>query len=880
VTDEDLDHLVRKLDLARKVRLLAGATVWRTHAEPAIGLRAMVVSDGPVGVRGEGWDERRTSLTLPSPTALAATWDDELVEQLGNLLAREARRMSVDVLLAPALNMHRSPLGGRHFECYSEDPLLTGRIGAAYIRGVQAGGVAATAKHYTANDSETERLTLDARVDEQTLREVYLAPFEAAVEAGVWVVMSAYNGVNGATMSESPLLTEPLKGEWGFDGVVVSDWGAVRSTVASARAAQDLAMPGPNDHWGDALAAAVRAGEVPRAAIDEKVRRLLRLAARVGALDPAYDERTGASNGSAGTSLDGRGNGSASGPETGSADGPRDGFADDLGNVAGNGSTDGTGHDGSYGGAGDGQGAGPTAALEAAVTRDRALLRATVAAGSVLLRNEGEILPLDPARLARVAVIGPNADLARVQGGGSAGVYPVSVVSPLDGIRAALRGFAEVEHSPGVVTTDRPTPLDLAGARNPRTGRPGVLVRLLDAGGAELHTEHRLTGRILEPALIGGAATVEISAILRAGTGGSWTMAVAGWGHVSLEADGRLLIDEEVELDTDDPATVHLSPPYRHVTLPLDAGQEVELLARRRLVPGSGLASVLAADPPRLDDETGLAEAARIARGCDVAIVVAGTTEEIESEGYDRVTLELPGRQDELIRAVAAANPRTVVIVNSGGPVAMPWREEVPAVLLSWFPGQEAGHGLADVLFGAAEPGGRLPTTWSDTATVSTTPAAGVLDYEEGLDVGYRAWLRREGSPAYWFGHGLGYTNWSYEDISVPERVAPGCPVPVTVRLRNTGARPGREVVQVYLSRPESAVRRPERWLAGYAPVEAAPGEVAEVTVDVPARALRHWQDGGWRIEPGSFAIMAGRSSDDLPLIVWRALSNPAVTTN
>ncbi|MCG5220071.1 glycoside hydrolase family 3 C-terminal domain-containing protein [Streptosporangium soli] len=817
MTDEDLDHLVEKLDLERKVRLLAGATVWRTHAEPDIGLRAMLTSDGPIGVRGEGWDERRTSLALPSPTALAATWDEELVERLGALLAAEARRVSVDILLAPALNLHRSPLGGRHFECYSEDPLLTGRIGAAYIRGVQAGGVAATAKHYTANDSETERLTLDARVDEQTLREVYLAPFEAAVEEGVWVVMSAYNGVNGTTMSESPLLDEPLKGEWGFDGVVVSDWGAIRSTTASARAAQDLAMPGPNDHWGDALVAAVRAGEVPESAIDDKVHRLLRLAVRVGALNAPADQPP--------------------------PDGPTR--------------------------AGDTTRAGD----------DLALLRRTVATGSVLLRNEGGLLPLSPPDLRRVAVIGPNAAVARIQGGGSAGVYPEGVVSPLDGIRAALGDTAEIAHAPGVTTSDRPTPLDPAYAVNPRTGRPGVLVRLLDADGAELHAEHRLTGRILEPAMIDGAVTVEISARLRPAVDGRWNLAVAGWGRVRLEADGEVLVDEEVERDTDDPATVHLSPPYRRVPLPLTAGREIEVLARRRLDPGSGRASVLAADPPKADDETGIATAVELARTCDVAVVVVGTTEEIESEGYDRVTLDLPGRQDELVRAVAAANPRTVVIVNSGGPVTLPWREEVPAVLLSWFPGQEAGHGLADVLFGVAEPGGRLPTTWSDTATVGTAPMDGRLDYAEGLDLGHRAWLRRGDRPAYWFGHGLGYTSWSYEAVSAPEEIGPDQPFPVRVRLRNTGARAGREIVQVYLARPDSTVRRPVRWLAGYAPVEAGPGEATEVEVEIPARALRHWADGGWRTEPGNLTIMVGRSASDLPLTLGRALSGRAITT-
>ncbi|MET8050298.1 glycoside hydrolase family 3 C-terminal domain-containing protein [Streptosporangium sp. NPDC005286] len=800
---DEFDRLVEKLDLERKVRLLTGATVWSTHAEPGIGLRAMVTSDGPVGVRGEGWDERSTSLTLPSATALAATWDEDLVELLGGLLAAEARRKGVDVLLAPTLNLHRSPLGGRHFECYSEDPLLTGRIGAACVRGVQSGGVAATAKHYVANDSETERLTLDARVDEQVLHELYLAPFEAAVQAGVWAVMSAYNGVNGTTMSESPLLTDPLKTTWGFDGVVVSDWGGVRSTAPSARAAQDLAMPGPQGPWGEALVAAVRAGEVPEAAIDDKVRRLLRLASRVGALD------------------------------LGSAVPPEPAEREDHGPA-------------------------------------RALLRRAVAASTVLLRNEGSLLPLDPSRLRRVAVLGPKAAVARIQGGGSAGVYPMSVVSPLDGIREALSGTAEVLHSPGPHLDDRPTPLGTENARNPLTGEPGVLVRLLDAGGAEIHAEHRLTGRVLEPARIDAAATVEIRALLSPATDGAWELAVAGWGHVLLEVDGRVLVDEEVERDTDDPATVHLSPPYRRVRVPMAVGRAVELVSRRRLDPGSGIASVLAADPPRRADEVELAAAVELAGTCDAVVVVVGSTEEIENEGVDRTHLDLPGRQDELVRAVAAANPATVVVVNSGGPMVLPWREEVAALLLSWFPGQEYGHGLADVLFGRAEPGGRLPTTWAERALVSTAPDGGTLAYAEGLDIGYRGWLRQPEPPAYWFGHGLGYTSWSYDSLTLPWEAAPDGSLPVRVRLRNTGERAGREVVQVYLSRPETGVARPVRWLAGYVLADAGPGEVVDVTVDIPARAFQHWsaEHHAWRAEEGAFTVLAGRSAADLPLSV------------
>ncbi|MFE2440069.1 glycoside hydrolase family 3 protein, partial [Streptomyces sp. NPDC059409] len=284
-SDEEIDRLLGKLTPRARALLLTGATAWRTKAEPAVSLRELVMSDGPAGVRGEAWDERITSVLLPSASALAATWDEALVERLGGLLAAEARRKGVDVLLAPTLNLHRSPLGGRHFECLSEDPELTGRIGAALIRGVQAHGVAATAKHYVANDSETDRLTVDVRVGERALREVYLAPFEAAVAAGVRLVMAGYNAVNGTTMTASALLTDPLKSEWGFDGVVVSDWGAVRGTVDTARAGLDLAMPGPEGPWGEALARAVADGDVPGATVDDKARRLLRLAARLDALD-------------------------------------------------------------------------------------------------------------------------------------------------------------------------------------------------------------------------------------------------------------------------------------------------------------------------------------------------------------------------------------------------------------------------------------------------------------------------------------------------------------------------------------------------------------------------------------------------------------------
>ncbi|HEX3792507.1 MAG TPA: glycoside hydrolase family 3 C-terminal domain-containing protein [Pseudonocardiaceae bacterium] len=798
----DLTVLVTKLTLEQKVRLLAGASAWRTYEEPAVGLRAMVASDGPVGVRGEHWDERDTALALPSPTALAATFDEELVTRLGGVLAAEARRKQVDILLAPMLNLHRSPLGGRHFESFAEDPLLTGRIGAAYLRGVQAGGVAATAKHYVANDSETARLSLDVRMDEATLHEVYLAPFEAAVAAGAWVVMSGYNAVDGVTMTEHPLLTEPLKGRWGFDGVVISDWGAVRSIAPSARAAQDLAMPGPGP-WGDELLAAVRAGAVAESAVDDKVLRLLRLAGRVGAL---------------------------------------------------------AGHDQAR------------AVADSTVDEpDRVLLRRAVAAGSVLLRNEGDLLPL--AVPGTIAVLGPNASASRIQGGGSAGLFPASVVSPLAGIRQATEGRAEVRYAAGVHLTEWPAPLHTGNARDPRSGEPGVLLRVLDAEGAELYAEHRLLGRILEPAggELDGAASIEVRALLRPDVTGSWRLAVTGLGHLTLTADGVTVFDDTIVADSSDPTVVHVAPPSRRIDLDLTADQDVDLVLHREL--SAGWVVALAAEAPRREPADELTAAVALARDSDVAIIVVGTTEEFESEGFDRSTLDLPGDQDELVRAVAEVNPRTVVIVNAGGPVVLPWREQVPAVLLSWFPGQEAGAGLADILFGVAEPGGRLPTTWpaamADVPVLNTTPVDGVLAYTEGPHLGYRAWLRGAARPAYWFGHGLGYTTWSYEQLSAPEQVLPGDPFEVVVRVRNSGHRGGREVVQVYLARPDSVLaRRPVRWLAGFAGVTAAPGETVDVTVRVAARAVQHWSaaEHEWHTEPGAVRILAGRNADDLPL--------------
>jgi len=813
IGEEELRRRVGRLSLEQKVRLLTGADFWALYDEPEAGLRRVVLSDGPAGVRGGSWDERDSSANVPSGTALAATWDPGRLEAVGGLLAREARRKGVDVLLAPTVNLHRTPYAGRCFECFSEDPLLTARIGAAYVRGLQRSGVGATVKHFVGNDSETQRMTVDVRIDERTLRELYLAPFEAIVrEAGPWAVMASYNGVNGSSMTQSPMLRDVLHGEWGYDGLVMSDWIAARSTEGTASAALDLAMPGPASRygpWGDALVEAVRKGKVDEALIDDKVLRILRLAARVGALEDGPPARALA----------------APGPDS------------------------------------------------VAVATE---LRAAAVAGFVLARNDG-LLPLSRSRLRQLAVIGPNAEVARTLGGGSATVFPPYTVSPLDGLRAA---GLHVAHAPGVSAQLRAPQARAPWLLRPDRSGPGAELRFFADSGELTGSELRDGGTFI---WLGGftpagvtepVARLEIRCVIRATVAGTYRLGVSGLGRYRLTVDGAEVFDATLSLpENADVAEVMMAPPQQLAPVELAAGQSVTAVFEHDVhsspFAGFGTLVQLNLEPPHGTEDEEIAVAATLAAASDVAVVVVGTTAEVESEGFDRTSLSLPGRQDELVRRVIAANPRTVVVVNSGAPVLLPWAQDAAAVLLSWFGGQEAGNALADVLLGDAEPGGRLPMTWpvSEEGLPSTRPADGVLDYREGLFIGYRAFDRDGREPLFPFGHGTGYTSWAYDSMTVADGPAnTGGGVAACVQVRNTGPRRGREVVQVYASRPDSAVERPAKWLAGFAGVDADPGETVEVGILIPERVFQHWSDAGWVLEPGAFTLSAGPSSASLPL--------------
>lgn len=810
LSDEVLEPLVARLTLEEKVDLLSGQDAWSLRAVPKIGLRSIVMSDGPVGVRGPRWDEREPSCNFPSPTAVAASWSLEGVRAVGSGLGAEARRKGVDVVLAPTINLHRTPYAGRHFEAFSEDPLLTSEIACAYVEGVQSHGVAATVKHYVANDSETDRFTVDVRVDERALRELYLLAFEGpVVDGGSWLVMSAYNSINGATASENPLLTTPLQDEWAFDGVVVSDWTAVRS-VESARHPQDVAMPGPTGAWGDALLQAVRSGRVPEESIDRKVIRILRLAARVGALD----------------------------------------------------------------------GFGSPDRAEAPDVREVA--RRAAADGMVLLSNTG-VLPLGEPR--RIAVIGEGARTARTQGGGSATVIPDSVVSPLEGIQRRWPN-AEVTWARGAVVQQRVAPLE-SGSYTTPTGEPGVLLRYLAADGSELRSERRQATSFVwfeADTTASLAHSIELAFRWTHGySGANARIGVAGHADVEVSADGVVVDACSLRADvSEDPAAAVLNPPWGVVTVPV-VDEAVDLVVTFRPAPSripDSHALTVGLPPADLNGAQLLREAAEAAAGADVAVVVVSTTSEVESEGFDRTSLVLPGDQDALVSAVAAANRRTIVVVNTGAPVLLPWRHDVSAVIAAWFPGQEFGLALADVLAGDREPGGRLPVTWpadEEHLPVRTVvPTDGRLEYDEGIHIGYRAWLRAGLEPAYWFGHGLGYTEFDLKDLSMATDTEGA--VSARVQVANIGGRRGRCVVQLYAERAEaSVVERPERWLVGFASVSLDPGSIDVARIDLPLRRFAHWTADGWAVEPGTYKVVAGLSVTDDRVSVEVALGGGAL---
>ncbi|MCU0452561.1 MAG: glycoside hydrolase family 3 C-terminal domain-containing protein [Bacteroidetes bacterium] len=787
--DQRVADLVARMTLEEKVSLLGG-TGFDTRPIERLGIPTLRMTDGPLGVR----TGRATA--FPSSIALAASWDTALVRRVGEALGRETKAKDKNVLLAPCVNIHRVPHGGRNFESFGEDPFVAARMAVAYITGVQSEGVAATVKHFAVNNQEHERDFVDARVSERALREIYLPAFEASVlEADVLAVMNSYNRLNGPyTTQHAHLNLDILKNEWGFRGVLMSDWGATHSVAQAANGGLDLEMP-TGKHFGDSLLTAVRSGEVREAVIDDHVTRIVRLALK----DGIYQ-------------------------------------------------------------------ASPKADTSVILSRAHQMLnREAAARGMVLLKNDGPILPFDRSTLKSLAVIGPNADILRTGGGGSSMVSPTSAVSPLAAIREAAPRL-DVRFAQGVKLEGDLIPIDPAqltpgGGMSGKGWKAEYFDNMRLAGKPKLTRvepiiNHDWVGDSPDKGIPSDQFSARWTATLRPDVSGERRLEVSSDDGIRLWLDGQLLIEDW---------TNHAEI-YKSVPVQLEAGKAYELKIEYYEDGGSAVARC----GWSVNQEGKIAEAAETARGADAAVLFVGYSARYESEGFDRPDLTLSDEQVALIKAVTAANPRTAVVLHSGAAVLMEdWVSDVPALIEAWYPGQEGGHAIAQVLFGDVNPSGKLTTSflkrWEDYSSFGTYPnETGVANYTDDIFVGYRHVDRTGMEPRFAFGHGLSYTTFGYENLSV--KVMSSLPSPrleVTFDVINTGSRAGAEVSQVYVSNPAGEVERPRQELRGFARVDLAPGERRTVRLELGPRAFSTFDAsaGRWTVPPGDYGIRVGSSS-------------------
>ena len=793
--DQRASLLVSQMTLDQEVQMTAAvSTATESREVPAIGslcIPALLLTNGSAGI-STGGPVQEPATALPAPISLASTWDPAAAAEYGRVEGTEALDQGRNEVEGPDINIARVPVNGRTFEAYGEDPYLAGQIVAGNVTGIQSEGVIATAKHYDANNQETNRTTINEIIDQRTLREIYMPAFQAAVQAGVGSVMCSKNLVNGTHACDSAALIGVLENDWHFPGFVVSDFSSIHSTVQASEAGTSLELPSAQ-YFGPALASAVQSGQVSKQTVDEMVRRIFSSMFRLGLFDrpaPAPEPIPAATDGATAQSL--------------------------------------------------------------------------AQAGTVLLKNDHGTLPLAPGRLKSVALIGPEAGTASTGGAGSPKVAPIQTVSPLQAIGAeAARHHIAVAYA-GEPPVNLGPPAIPAGALTPAGGTPGqhgLLAQYFNNGNwqgspAVSRVEPYVDENALPPAGVnpGQAYSVRWSGTLTPTVSGPYTLSVTTHSKSTLYLNGQQIAS--------DGGSFPAGTAGKTVNLTAGTPYPIEMDYAT-----SGMAvAELSWQPPAGSDNPLIDQAVQAARASQVAVVFAGDE---ESEGVDRPDLSLPGFQDQLIEAVARANPHTVVVLDTGGPVLMPWLGQVPSVLEAWYPGEADGNAIAAVLFGQVNPGGKLPITFpaSGAAVPANTPAQypgvnGTATYSEGLEVGYRYDDAAGITPLFPFGYGLSYTSFAFSHLTVAGPGAPAGTVRVDAQVTNTGPRAGTEVAQLYVGDP-AAAQEPPRLLRGFQRVTLQPGQGTVVHFSLPASGLAHWDTSthSWATAPGTYQVYVGDSS-------------------
>lgn len=801
---KNIDQIIKTLTLDEKVSLLSGFNSWYTNKIEKKNIPSIKMSDGPNGVRGDS-NSGKSSACFPCAISIGSTWDLSLIKDIGVALGEEAQAKDVDVLLGPTINIHRHPLGGRHFESFSEDPFLTGKIATNYVQGVQSKNVAACLKHFVGNDTEYERHSISSNIDAQTLREIYLLPFEMGIKEGnAKVVMSAYNKLNNIfCSSHQELLIKILKEEWGFDGYVVSDWGAALETIENANGGLDLEMPGPSNVWGKALIHAVEASEVSEKLIDDKVKRILTVA--------EFSNRFQKSEIRAEQAID--------------------------------------------------------------QPKHRLLLRKAAADGMVLLKNEGS-LPLKK-NIKKLAVIGPNALEAQIIGGGSASLRPHYQIHPLEAVQERLGHETEILYSKGCHTHKYLPKIN----EELMEEKDGFLVEYFDGNQFDknLILQERLTGSKFW--VFEGFAkdviskeerpdiSVRFSCTYKPDISGLHEFEIFGIGKCRLLIDGNELIDNWTSMDPGEAFFTFGSASKKGV-INLQKGEAYQIEVQYKFE-GSFPAVYIGCQAP--DEVDIFQEALETASHADGVILIVGTNSDWETEGNDRADFNLPANQNKLIEAILEANQNTVVVINTGSPIHMPWEKKAKAIIQTWFAGQEFGNALVDVLSGEVNPSGKLPTTFpvkiEDTPAYKNYPGKDLqMNYDEKLLVGHRWYEANSRKPLFCFGHGLSFTSFNYQNLEVTT----GSDFVVTCKfeIQNTGDISGLEIAQCYVSFASPLPGEPYKTLQGFIKEEIGANELKKVEIKLGPRNFSYWsvETNTWQIREGSYQILIGSSSENILL--------------